>query len=36
MNTIPALVLTDFYKTDHRRQFPAGTTTVYSNFTPRG
>ncbi|MBL8754344.1 MAG: nicotinate phosphoribosyltransferase [Planctomycetes bacterium] len=36
MNTIPALVLTDFYKTDHRRQFPDGTTTVYSNFTPRG
>lgn len=36
MHTIPALVLTDFYKTDHRRQFPDGTTTVYSNFTPRG
>ena len=36
MNTIPALVLTDFYKTDHRRQFPDGTTVVYSNFTPRG
>ena len=36
MNTIPALVLTDFYKTDHRRQFPDGTTAVYSNFTPRG
>lgn len=36
MNTIPALVLTDFYKTDHRRQFPDGTTLVYSNFTPRG
>lgn len=36
MNAIPALVLTDFYKTDHRRQFPDGTTTIYSNFTPRG
>jgi nicotinamide phosphoribosyltransferase len=36
MNDIPAPVLTDFYKTDHRRQFPAGTTRVYSNFTPRG
>ena len=36
MNDIPALVLTDFYKTDHRRQFPDGTTLVYSNFTPRG
>ncbi|MCU0756498.1 MAG: nicotinamide phosphoribosyltransferase domain-containing protein, partial [Xanthomonadales bacterium] len=36
MNAIPALVLTDFYKTDHRRQFPEGTTTIYSNFTPRG
>lgn len=36
MNRIPALTLTDFYKTDHRRQFPEGTTLVYSNFTPRG
>ena len=36
MNSIPALVLTDFYKTDHRRQFPDGTSLVYSNFTPRG
>lgn len=25
----------DFYKTDHRRQYPAGTTEVYANFTPR-
>jgi nicotinamide phosphoribosyltransferase len=25
----------DFYKTDHRRQYPAGTTLVYSNLTPR-
>ena len=27
---------TDFYKTDHRRQYPANTQLVYSNFTPRG
>jgi nicotinamide phosphoribosyltransferase len=33
---IPALNLTDFYKTDHRRQFPEGTTSIYSNFTARG
>lgn len=25
----------DFYKTDHRRQYPVGTDMVYSNFTPR-
>lgn len=25
----------DFYKADHRRQYPKGTTKVYSNFTPR-
>lgn len=25
----------DFYKADHRRQYPNGTTEVYSNFTPR-
>lgn len=25
----------DFYKADHRRQYPAGTSEVYSNFTPR-
>jgi len=25
----------DFYKVDHRRQYPAGTTEIYSNFTPR-
>lgn len=25
----------DFYKTDHRRQYPEGTSMVYSNFTPR-
>jgi len=27
---------TDFYKTDHRRQYPPNTELVYSNFTPRG
>jgi len=25
----------DFYKVDHRRQYPEGTTEVYSNLTPR-
>lgn len=35
MNTLPIL-LKDFYKTDHRRQYPEGTEEVYSNFTPRG
>lgn len=25
----------DFYKADHRRQYPDGTDMVYSNFTPR-
>jgi nicotinamide phosphoribosyltransferase len=29
------LTLTDFYKTDHRRQYPEGTGLVYSNITPR-
>ena len=29
------LLLTDGYKTSHNRQYPAGTTLVYSNFTPR-
>lgn len=30
------LNLIDAYKIDHRRQYPEGTTRVYSNFTPRG
>lgn len=30
------LTLIDGYKLDHRRQYPVGTTRVYSNFTPRG
>jgi nicotinamide phosphoribosyltransferase len=29
------LTAIDFYKADHRRQYPKGTTLVYSNFTPR-
>ncbi len=33
---IQPIVYTDFYKTDHRRQYPKGTTEVYSNLTPRG
>jgi nicotinamide phosphoribosyltransferase len=34
MNLQPTL-FTDFYKTDHRRQYPEGTQFCYSNFTPR-
>ena len=34
MNKNP-LLYTDFYKADHRRQYPEGTEFVYSNFTPR-
>jgi nicotinamide phosphoribosyltransferase len=29
------LLLTDGYKTGHHKQYPDGTTLVYSNFTPR-
>lgn len=29
------LHLIDWYKADHRRQYPEGTTKVFSNFTPR-
>lgn len=29
------LMSIDFYKADHRRQYPEGTQYVYSNFTPR-
>lgn len=32
---INPLTMIDFYKADHRRQYPKGTTLVYSNFTPR-
>jgi len=34
MNINPLLCI-DFYKADHRRQYPEGTTMVYSNFTAR-
>jgi nicotinamide phosphoribosyltransferase len=33
--TINPLTAIDFYKADHRRQYPEGTEFVYSNFTPR-
>lgn len=37
MSSITApLFETDAYKLDHRRQYPEGTTRVYSNFTNRG
>lgn len=32
---INPLTAIDFYKADHRRQYPEGTTLVYSNLTPR-
>lgn len=32
---ISVIEMCDGYKLDHRRQFPEGTTLVYSNFTPR-
>lgn len=35
-NPTEALFYTDAYKLDHRRQYPEGTTNVYSNFTNRG
>lgn len=34
MNIQP-LLQTDFYKTSHYRQYPQGTTKIYSNLTPR-
>ncbi len=34
MNVNP-LTCIDFYKADHRRQYPKGTTLVYANMTPR-
>jgi len=33
---IAPLLESDAYKIDHRRQYPAGTTRVYSNYTNRG
>lgn len=35
MSNLNPLMLIDFYKVDHRRQYPEGTTEIYSNFTPR-
>lgn len=32
---INPLLFTDGYKVDHRRQYPTGTSLVYSNWTPR-
>lgn len=32
---INPLTAIDFYKADHRRQYPEGTTKIYSNFTAR-
>lgn len=32
---IPPLSQIDYYKADHRRQYPEGTSLVFSNFTPR-
>ena len=32
---INPLTCIDFYKADHRSQYPTNTTEVYSNFTPR-
>lgn len=32
---INPLTAIDFYKADHRNQYPVGTTEVYANFTPR-
>lgn len=32
---VPFMLLTDGYKVDHRRQYPVGTTRVFSNLTPR-
>lgn len=32
---IDPLTAIDFYKADHRSQYPVGTNKVYSNFTPR-
>lgn len=32
---IPAILMKDGYKADHRSQYPEGTEYVYANFTPR-
>lgn len=33
---VAAIMQTDGYKLDHRRQYPKGTEYVYANWTPRG
>jgi nicotinamide phosphoribosyltransferase len=33
---IPAILMKDGYKADHRSQYPEGTEYIYANFTPRG
>jgi nicotinamide phosphoribosyltransferase len=35
MTVFNPITLIDAYKLDHRRQYPVGTTRVYSNLTPR-
>ncbi len=35
MKNLSAMLLADFYKLSHREQYPAGTTKVYSTWTPR-
>lgn len=32
---LQVMACSDFYKADHRRQYPNGTQEIYSNFTPR-
>ena len=34
-NNTPITLLADFYKLSHRKQYPKGTTKVYSTLTPR-
>jgi len=34
-NVMPATLLCDFYKLSHRVQYPEGTETIYSTWTPR-
>ncbi len=35
MYSLNPMLAIDFYKSDHRKQYPEGTELVYSNFTPR-
>lgn len=35
MKPMNPMLFIDFYKSDHRSQYPKGTNLVYSNFTPR-